>query len=255
MSLVLRFSIISVLFCVVFGIAGCSDYDYYSDPVVVDTRPVYRPTMYKNQPIKTDTYSYSRSKTTPKDNSFYSNSSLNGKTIVIDPGHGGHDPGAGEAGFSTNPEKYIVLSIATELASNLRSCGARVIMTRKDDRFIELLDRAAMADMYRADLFVSIHADSCPDNTSAIGPTVYIARSASRSSRIAAMKIHSTFSEYGFQSRGVRRADYKVLVNHSRPSVLVECGYLTNWQEAKRLNSSWYQSRIARALSKAICEL
>ena len=180
---------------------------------------------------------------------------LNGKTIIIDPGHGGKDPGAGEVGFSSAPEKTIVLNIGLELASKLRECGATVIMTRKDDRFIELTDRAAMADRYRADLFVSIHADSMPSKPGVFGPKVYIARSASKTSRVSAMRINSALRDWGFQPRGVDRADYKVLVNHSRPAVLVECGYLTNWEEAKRLNASWYQKRIAQSLAEAICKL
>ncbi len=253
MSIACRFSVILVVLCFVFGFSGCIQQEEYSAPAIVDSRPVYRPTLYKNQPL---TNTYKRKHAIAKtDNSFYSNISLSGKTIIVDPGHGGKDPGAGEVGYSSVPEKRIVLAIGRELAQNLEKCGARVIMTRSDDRFLELEERAAIADRYNADLFVSVHADSAPGNTSAQGPTLYIARGASSQSRIASMKMHSTLNDWGFDCRGVRRADYKVLVNHSRPAVLVECGYLTNWQDAKKLNSSWYQSRIARALADAICQM
>lgn len=83
-------------------------------------------------------------------------------TIVLDPGHGGIDPGAiGRTGVE---EKHIVLAIAKDLAAECaRSTGATVHLTRSGDSFMSLEDRIAMAESAKADLFVSIHADSCPD--------------------------------------------------------------------------------------------
>ena len=247
------------LFCsfVVFSVltlSGCFEGQSYAPEVVVDDRAQYRPNMYKTHP--------GRKISKPlvfqsDDRSSYQldcDNCLSGRTIVVDPGHGGKDPGAGlKIGFSSKPEKEIVLDIALELAADLRKCGAKVIMTRRDDRFIELVDRARIADKYHADLFVSVHADSIPHNPSIKGPTVYIARKSSKKSRIAALKINAALRRWGLKPRGVRRANYKVLVSHLRPAVLVECGYLTNRQEARWLNSKWYRKKVAKALAEGIC--
>lgn len=176
---------------------------------------------------------------------------LAGRTIVVDPGHGGHDPGAGEAGFSPIPEKVIVLDIARDIEELLRAEGAYVVMTRRDDRFVELLERAAVADRTRADLLVSIHADSHRDS-SISGPTVYIARSALGQSRRVANSVHAAFRDAGIPCRGVRQADFKVLAEHSRPAILVESGYLTNGHEARNLNSNWYRRKIATCVVDGI---
>jgi N-acetylmuramoyl-L-alanine amidase len=170
-------------------------------------------------------------------------------TIVIDPGHGGKDPGA--RGMSRVPEKEIVLAVGNDVARLLSACGARVISTRTDDRFIELDTRAAIAQRSRADLFVSIHADAA-SRKSATGATIYIARSASRQSRQAARCIADAFARAGIQCRGIRRAGFRVLVGHSRPAVLIECGYLTNRVEARRLNSPAYLSQLASVITDGI---
>ena len=175
---------------------------------------------------------------------------LKGKTIVVDAGHGGKDPGSQGTCFSTADEKRINLSIATELARQLKARGAKVIMTRTGDRFIELDDRAAMADRYCADLFVAIHSNSNPDS-SRRGAVVYTARQPSHLSMVAAMKIDQAIRSAGIAS-DTDRADYKVLTLHSRPAVLVECGYLSNSSDCKRLNTSSYRTKIADAIVSGI---
>ncbi len=177
---------------------------------------------------------------------------LAGKTIIVDPGHGGKDPGAGHVGFSTVPEKEIVLDIAKKLANRLERANAKVIMTRSDDTFIELGDRAKAAETHKADLLISVHADAAPANDQAKGPTVYMARQASFESKRAARVINSVLRDEGFASNGVRKANFKVLVDHSRPSVLIECGFLTNKVDAANLNKPGYRTRFAYALGKAV---
>jgi N-acetylmuramoyl-L-alanine amidase len=169
----------------------------------------------------------------------------------VDPGHGGHDPGAGAVGYSSVPEKTIVLDISKNLAKNLSAAGAKVVMTRTNDTFIELDDRAATAEKYNAGLLVSIHADSCPKAHIA-GPTVYIARSATRQSRRVAQNVVNAFNNAGIKSRGIREADFRVLVKHSKPSILVECGYLTNRTEASRLCSTSYRKKVAQIIAQGI---
>ena len=177
--------------------------------------------------------------------------SIAGLTIVVDPGHGGKDPGApGRRGL---PEKQIVLMIANQLADELRDCGARVIQTRRGDSYVSLDARVAISNRYRADLFISIHADAAP-NLSAMGTTLYIKKKPFSTTLKIANSINRALREAGLESRGERREDFRVLKNNPRPAVLVECGYLTNANEATKLNSSWYQNKIARTITRGVAE-
>ncbi|HVP09805.1 MAG TPA: N-acetylmuramoyl-L-alanine amidase [Phycisphaerae bacterium] len=177
--------------------------------------------------------------------------SLKGATIVVDAGHGGHDPGA--RGLSATAEKQINLNIAMDLARLLQSRGAKVVTTRNGDHFVELDDRAATADSTHADLFVSIHADSSK-KSGISGTTVYISRTPSAQSSHAAQCIASALERAGIECRGVHGAGYRVLVGHSRPAVLVECGFLTNRADAQRLNNSGFQSKMAEAIAEGIAQ-
>jgi len=172
-------------------------------------------------------------------------------TIVIDAGHGGKDPGARSIlGFY---EKTVNLSVALEVARLLEQKGLRVKMTRTDDYFVELEDRAAIANNINADLFVSIHSDSFP-KSSRRGYTVYIARAASSSSRRAAYAISRSMSGTGLNSFGVQTAGYHVLTGTRGPAVLVELGYLSNRREAALLRSSSFQDRLAKAVADGISD-
>lgn len=233
-------------------IVGCNEAQTYDPQIVTaapaDNKPLYTPNMYKNSaptaPAKRTTY------TRPS-----SNNSLDGKVIVIDPGHGGKDPGATKASYSSAQEKYLNLTIARELEKQLTKCGAKVIMTRKGDTFLELEERSAIAQKYDPALFIAIHTDANPHDLSISGPSVYVSKKASQKSRAAAMKINASFRNWGFQPRGVRNAEFKVLIQHSSPAVLIECGYLTNKKEAQKLNNPAYQTKIAQAIAEAVCQL
>ena len=170
-------------------------------------------------------------------------------TIMIDAGHGGHDTGAISClGYD---EKDITLRVATYLAGMLQRKGFRTILTRDRDQFIELDERCAMANRTNPDLFISIHADSC-DSPSVTGYTAYIAPSASWQSRRAAQGLIRTLAQTGMESRGVKTADYRVLVNTNCPAVLIEMGYLSNAWEAKRLQTSQVQQQVAAAIAQGI---
>jgi N-acetylmuramoyl-L-alanine amidase len=174
-----------------------------------------------------------------------------GQTIVVDAGHGGHDPGT----ISVNGtyEKHITLSVATKVAAILQQRGYRVVMTRQDDRFIELLERADIANRIGADLFVSIHADSSPDR-SIQGSTTYVAQAASgdSTSMRAARCVVAAMDTSGVAVRGVRRAEYKVLINTRCPAILVELGYMSNLQESTRLQNDAFQTRLATAVANGV---
>ena len=171
--------------------------------------------------------------------------------VVLDPGHGGKDPGkvTGSGIF----EKRVVLDIARAVRQRLADAGVKVVMTRADDRFIELDQRARIANRAGADLFVSIHADSAP-NRAARGHTLYVARAASAESLSAAGKIDARLTAMGVHSRGVRRAGFRVLVKTTCPAVLVEVGYLSNRFEARKLATSSYRSSIAGAVAAGVLQ-
>jgi len=189
-----------------------------------------------------------RSTPTPRP---YTPSRRSSGTVVIDAGHGGKDPGATSVlGFY---EKDVNLSVARQVARLLEQRGLRVKMTRTSDYFVELEDRAAIAKNLRADLFVSIHSDSFP-KSSRRGYTVYIARSASSSSRQAASAISRSMSGTGLNSFGVQTAGYHVLTGTRGPAVLVELGYLSNRSEAALLRSSSFQTRLAQAVADGISD-
>ena len=170
-------------------------------------------------------------------------------TVVIDPGHGGKDPGATSAtGYY---EKDVNLQVARKVASILRGRGLTVVMTRDSDIFLELEERAAIANNYDPALFVSIHHDAHPDSGRR-GYTVYIARSPSIFTRQAARMIVNSMSSLGLNSFGVSAADYRVLVKTRCPAVLIECGYLSNWSEARLLRTPDFQDRLATAIAGGI---
>jgi N-acetylmuramoyl-L-alanine amidase len=133
----------------------------------------------------------------------------------------------------------------------LEQRGIGVKMTRWQDQFIELEERIDIANRLNADLFVSIHADSAPSRD-AQGFTVYIADGASRDARRAAQAINQAMAATGLDSRGIREADYRVLVQAEGPAVLIEMGYLSNPQDAFRLASDPFRDRLAQAIVEGI---
>lgn len=171
--------------------------------------------------------------------------------VVVDPGHGGEDPGAQSVlGYW---EKEINLKIAHKVASFLRDGGVEVIMTREGDTYPTLEERAALANRQNADLFVSIHCDSNGDRVHK-GFTIYRARSASWGSKQAGRLLETHLSGAGIPSKGLRGADYRVLVQTECPAILVECGFMSNYDEAAMLTDPWYQNKIARAIADGILE-
>lgn len=169
--------------------------------------------------------------------------------VVIDAGHGGHDPGTiSPTGIQ---EKTINLRVAAKIARLLEQRGIGVVMTRWQDQFIELEDRAAVGNQRNADLFVSIHADSAP-SSSAQGFTVYVATAASTEAYQAARAIDQAMERTGMDNRGIREEDYRVLVKTNGPAVLIELGYLSNAQDAARLADDSFRDRLAQAIADGI---
>lgn len=171
---------------------------------------------------------------------------------MVDAGHGGKDPGA-PGRFGAPSEKVLVLDMAQKLANALRGRGAKVVMTRTRDVFIELEDRAAAADRYRADLLISIHVNAAK-RASAAGTTFYIARGALSKSLRTALRLNSAFKRGGIGTNGVERANFKVLAGHSRPAVLIETGFMTNAADARRLNTDSYRTKLTAAIVAGVAD-
>ena len=174
-----------------------------------------------------------------------------GGIVVLDPGHGCPDTGA--IACTGALEKDIVLRTALEVRRRLIEAGVEVIMTRDDDRFIELNRRAEISNTAKADLFVSIHADSAP-NAMATGYTVYVSRSASGPAVTAASRVERRLANGAMPSRGIRRADFRVLAQNQRPAMLVELGYLSNRGEARLLGTDSCCRQMAQAIAAGILD-
>ena len=171
------------------------------------------------------------------------------RRIVIDPGHGGKDPGA--IGVLGNQEKALNLAVATHVAARLRQLGHDARLTRSTDVFIELNDRAALANRLKADLFVSIHADHNP-RPSFRGYSVFVATKASAGSTACAQSLVTALRRTGIRSLGLRRKDLRVLVRTRCPAVLVEIGHLSNRSEARLLQGGAFRQTMAEAIVSGI---
>src|SRR6478672_9750019 len=168
-------------------------------------------------------------------------------TVVIDAGHGGHDRG-GIPGQRIS-EKVMTLDVAQRLRNVLEASGYRVVMTRDSDVFVPLGTRVAIANSYRNAIFVSVHFNSAT-RRGADGIETYFY---DRDSLPLASAIHH-FVAGGAPSpnRGVRRRGYFVLRRTSIPSILVECGFLTNPQEASYVQSASYRQKLADEIARGI---
>ncbi|MBZ5560349.1 MAG: N-acetylmuramoyl-L-alanine amidase [Acidobacteriia bacterium] len=210
--------------------------------------------------------------------------------IVIDPGHGGHDPGAQGKGVT---EAELVLDVALRLEKLLAKVpGTEVILTRRTDDFIPLPERTAIANRESADLFLSIHANASPapqargietyflnfaNNLSAaavaarenaasgqtMGALPDFLKAIALNNKLDESKDFATHVQHAMIDRlkasnktvkdlGVKQAPFVVLIGAAMPSVLAEISFVTNPQEARLLKGNVYRQRIAEALFNAI---
>jgi N-acetylmuramoyl-L-alanine amidase len=218
---------------------------------------------------------------------------LNVKRIVIDPGHGGKDPGCFASGGIK--EKNVVLSIAKILSKKIeKEIGCEVMLTRTDDVFIPLERRTAVANMKKADLFISLHINAHRSKKIRGLETYFLNMATDRRAVMVAArenatseknisdlqtilndlmlntKIHESsrlahevqkgmISQAGKRYKdvkdlGVKQAPFYVLIGAQMPAILVETGFITNSTERKRLVSKNYQERIAEGIVIGITE-
>jgi len=168
-------------------------------------------------------------------------------TVVIDAGHGGFDRG-GIPGQRVG-EKNLNLDVAQRLKRQLEADGYRVVMTRNSDVFIPLPTRVAIANSNRRAIFVCIHFNSAT-RSGADGIETYYFRSDSAS--LAANIHRNVVAGAPGENRGIRRRGYFVLRRTSIPSVLVECGFLTNPAEAALAQTSAYREKLAQEIARGI---
>ena len=176
----------------------------------------------------------------------------NGKiVVVVDPGHGGPDPGA--VGISGLQEKEIVMDISRQVAAALEQQGIQSVLTRTtNDVDVDLEPRVSLAERINATLFVSIHANSIslsrPDIS---GLETYYYQSGAGLAR----SIHnSVLQGTGIQDRGVRTARFYVLRKTTMPSVLVEVGFVTGRDDASKLSTAAYRKQMADSIARGILQ-
>lgn len=165
-------------------------------------------------------------------------------TIVIDPGHGGHDPGA--TGASGDYERDFTLSLAQKVFELLQEEPMfEPLLTRSDDTHVELEDRAAFANEWKADALVSIHGNTYSDPSVEGTETLYH----NKNSILLAQTMQQEVVEaMGFRDRGVKEQQLKVLSLSEMPSALIEIGYLTNSEQEAYMRSNDGQAMAAQAI-------
>jgi N-acetylmuramoyl-L-alanine amidase len=213
--------------------------------------------------------------------------------IVIDAGHGGHDDGT--IGPNGVMEKDVVLDVALRLAKIVQQrMGAEVVLTRSDDTFIPLQQRTAIANEHKADLFLSIHANSSPaaevagtetfflnftnspdalnvaarenaGSEKSVGELKDLIQTITLNDKIeeshtfadniqSAIQSQAARSNAAARNRGVKRAPFVVMIGASMPSVLAEIGFLSNARDENNLNKSEYRQKVAEALYKGLSQ-
>lgn len=170
--------------------------------------------------------------------------------VMIDPGHGGRDPGA--VGIGGVRESDIVLPISKRIAAILQQNGIQVVLTRDSDYFVSLQERVNLAARTNADLFISIHANAISMSRPDVNglETYYYDNGQS-----LARSIHNNvLQNVTIRDRQVRRARFYVLRRNTMPSVLVEVGFVTGAEDAARLRTTAYQNQMADAIARGILQ-
>lgn len=170
----------------------------------------------------------------------------NFRTVVIDPGHGGHDKG-GQWGRVY--EKHLALDTSARLESHLKQMGFNTVMTRRSDYFISLPQRVSIANRYKNAIFVSVHYNyTWKQHVSGL-ETFY---HSSQSQKLAQYVQQGMLRRVKAVDRGAKWARYYVIRNTTIPSILVECGFVSSPSERARMKSAWYRDSIARGVAEGI---
>lgn len=188
------------------------------------------------------------------------NTGLAGKTILIDPGHGGSDPGA--AGPTGVREKDVNFGVAQKVEKILKDAGARVIMTRSSDRDVygpkasdkqELQARVNVAMTNKADVFVSIHSNSFTSPNAHGTQTFYYEKT--KYDRMLAQHLQSGLVAHGgLADRGVTEANFYVVKRAPIPAALVELAFISNPEEERLLGTYDFQQKLAEGICEGLSD-
>lgn len=168
---------------------------------------------------------------------------IKGKTIVLDPGHGGTDNGT--TGAYGTLEKLATLKTANALYEKLKKAGARVILTRNSDTYVSLPERTAISNTNHADAFVSIHFDSAEDPHTR-GHTTYYYHA--QDYNFARLVNNQITSRLGTVDRGVKFGDFHVIRENTQPAILLELGYLSSPAEEKHIAEKSFQTKAVAGI-------
>jgi len=194
------------------------------------------------------------------------NGEVNQNTVFLDPGHGGSETGAAYFGVK---EKDLNLTVSLMVKQKLEKLGYNVIISRTNDKYIDLYDRARMANASGADIFVSIHHNALgnsgaygiesyhykydPDYPSKINQAMHNDPERMRNSIKLTAAIHSELIEdTGAYDRGVRSESFAVIRETTMPATLLELGFMSNANEIKQLTNRAYQNTLAEAIAQGI---
>jgi N-acetylmuramoyl-L-alanine amidase len=169
--------------------------------------------------------------------------------IVLDAWHGGEDPGANRGDAV---EKEITLEVAEMTKAILEESDYKVGMTRDTDCYIELGKRAKFANERKAKVFVSIHCNSSEDYSGKGIETYYTEQKGLEDEILAGMIQESLINQTDANDRGIKVANYTVIVRSDMPAVLVEVGFLTDAEEKEQLQEEAYQRKLARGIAEGV---
>ena len=188
------------------------------------------------------------------------------RSIFLDPGHGGSDPGAVSGGVR---EKDLTLSVYNKVSSKLASLGYTVLTSRNVDKYVDLVDRAEQANNANADMLLSIHFNAGGQGVGRGIETYYYqsqedrvpkinkenhnnSERLERSRKLANKVQQNLLYQTGANDRGVKRASFTVLRETSIPSILVELGFIDNPEERNKIKTNEYQERLANGIVDGI---
>ncbi len=179
---------------------------------------------------------------------------LQNRVIILDPGHGGKDPGTVKGSVS---EKSITLKVSTQVKQLLESAGAKVYMTRTGDTYPSLQDRVDFTQANYGEIFVSVHVNSAA-NSSAQGTETYYAISTGDMYQedidLATFVNNQIVNNLNMKNRGVKQEQYYVIRNMVIPSILVELGFLTNTEDHNKMTNDQYVNLFAESIYNGILQ-
>ena len=170
------------------------------------------------------------------------------KRVVIDPGHGGRDPGATTEGVT---EKSIVLGVGMKIKDLMDDSNIDLFYTRENDSYISLSDRSGMANRVSSDIFVSLHANAA-GREGANGIETFHFPGSDNGQKLAGLIQSELIENTGATDRGVKTARFHVLQRTTMPAVLVEMGFVTNPDEREKLILDSYQEKLAESIVSGI---